>query len=646
MRAPIIWQPSDAYTNGSHLQRFMQKLNIESYDALYRFSIENTDEFWKSTLEELGIEWFEPYKVFVDLERGKPWPYWFVGGKINLTYNALRRAQDPGVRDRVILRWEGEDGTVRTLSYAEMEEQVARFAGVLQMLGVGKGDRVGLYMPMIPEAAIAHLAIARIGAISVPMFSGYGVEAVLIRLKDAGVKLIVTADGFYRRGRVVSMKEVVDKAAEGYGSLESIVVVRRLGVEVSWREGRDWAWDELLKTAEPVTIQPMDANDPFLIIYTSGTTGKPKGTVHYHGGLPLKATLDTAQFFDLREGETLFWLTDMGWLVGPMIVSAALTLGATLVMYEGAPDYPGWHRLARIIEHHQVTHLGVSPTLVRALMQHDEALSGDLSSLRMLLSTGEVWDSESYLWFFNEFGGGKLPIINFSGGTEISGGILGNVIYRPIKVGGFNSVALGIKAAICDEMGRPVCNQTGELSVLEPFVGMTQGFWKEPDRYLETYWGRFNDIWVHGDLAFQDDDGQFFILGRSDDTLKIAGKRLGPAEVEDLVTTLPHVTEAVAVGIPHPQKGEQLLVFVVPRGEENPEELSVAVSRLVEERLGKSFRPERVILVSQLPKTRTGKLMRRVVRQLYMGEVTGDLSSLDNPQAITAIKAAIDGQHG
>lgn len=644
MKDSAVWEPTVAYTDGSHLQRLMRRLNLGTYDELYRFSVERTEEFWGATLEELGVEWFEPYHRFVDVTRGKPWPRWFAGGKLNLAHVALAAARRPASRERIAVAWEGEDGETQALSYAQLAERVAQVAEGLHRLGVRRGDRVGLFLPMIPEAVISLLAVAHLGAVAVPMFSGYGTQAVLTRLGDAEARVLITVDGFYRRGAVVPVKEVADAVARAYPGLERVVVVRRLGGEVAWQTRRDVDWEELLTHGVTRPAEVMDPNDPFLIIYTSGTTGKPKGTIHYHGGLPFKATQDVAHLADLREGEVLLPLTDLGWVVAPVMISAALTLGATLVMYEGAPNYPNWGRLGEIIQRHRVTHLTLAPTVVRSLMPHADQLSADLSSLRVLIATGEVFDTESYLWFFREFGGGRLPIINYSGGTEIGGGILGNVVFRPIKPSGFNTVVPGIKAAVLDEGGRPVVDQVGELAVLEPFVGMTQGFWREPQRYLETYWSRFEGVWVHGDLAIQSPDGDFFIMGRSDDTLKVAGKRLGPAEVEDLVGGLSGVTEAAAVGLPHPQKGEELVVVVVAGPDVDRDELASTISNAVERRLGKPFRPGRVVFVPQLPKTRNAKVMRRVIRRVLAGEDPGDLSALENPGSVELLRQAAGGR--
>ncbi len=638
-----VWYPSEAYTRGSHLEALMRRLGVSDYDALYRLSIEQPDRFWAETLSELGIEWFEPYRAFVDMSRGPAWPSWFVGGKLNLSHIAVTQHARGPLAQQLAVVWEGEDGRISRLTYRELEQQVARAANGLLNLGITKGDRVGLFLPMIPETAVAALALARIGAIVVPIFSGYGPEAAATRLADAGAKLLITADGFFRRGRVVAMKPIADQAAR-IASTPKILVVQRLGMEVPFESGRDVWWHEAVgsQPAQAPT-EAMESMDPFMLIYTSGTTGRPKGTVHYHAGFPLKAAQDMAHLFDLRRGEVMFWFTDIGWMMGPWAIFGSLILGATVFLYEGAPDYPGPDRLWALIERHGITHLGISPTLVRALMPFgtEPIERHDLGSLRITGSTGEPWNPEPYLWFFENVGGGEKPIINYSGGTEVSGGLLGCTVFRPIKPTGFNTAVPGIHAAVLDEEGQPVTNRVGELAVLAPWPGMTKGFWKDPDRYQKTYWHRYEGVWVHGDWALVDDDGHWFILGRSDDTLKIAGKRVGPAEVESAAVEHPAVKEAGAIGVPHPVKGEAVVVFAVLNpGFEPSDTLAQEVQARVADVLGKPLKPEKVVFVPDLPKTRNAKVMRRLIKAAYLGEDTGDTSALENPEALDAIRAA------
>ncbi len=637
-----VWTPSENYTNGSHLQKLMQALGVSDYDELYRLSVNDPASFWKATLEEISFEWFEPYREYADLSRGVMWPHWFPGGRLNLAHNATTRHARGERARQLALVWEGENGSIVRLTYRELDQQVAQAANAMRQLGVKRGDRVGIYLPMLPETAVSFLAVARIGAIAIPIFSGYGAEAARTRLADAGATLLVTADGFLRRGRVVAMKTVADQALASTPSVERVLVVRRVNNGAAMQEGRDVWWDEAVESqAKDSPTEVMESMDPFMLIYTSGTTGRPKGTVHYHAGFPLKAAQDMAHLFDLRPGELMFWFSDMGWMMGPWEILGSLLLGATVFLYEGAPDYPGPDRLWSMVERHGVTHLGISPTLIRALIPYGEeqVKKHDVSSLRILGSTGEPWNPEPYQWFSEVVGGGRAPIINYSGGTEVSGGILGCTVFKPIAESSFNTPAPGIKAAVLNDDGEPVIGQVGELAVLAPWPGMTKGFWNDPERYERTYWGRFKNVWVHGDWALQDDEGYWYILGRSDDTLKIAGKRVGPAELESAAIHHPAVQEAGAVGVPHEVKGEAPVLFVVPRPEfEGSQELAAEIAEKVAEVLGKPMKPAAVYFVSDLPKTRNAKVMRRLLKAAYLGESGGDTSALVNPEVLEEVR--------
>jgi acetyl-CoA synthetase len=648
-RAAPVWHPTAEYLRGSHVENVMRTMGIKpdlaapetAYEEFYRRSIAEPDTFWRATLADMGIEWFEPFTCVADLSNGVQWSRWFPGGRLNLVHNAVFRHLKSSRADAPAIIWEGEDGEVVRLSYAELAREVGRAADMLRRLGIGKADRVGLFLPMLPETAIAALAVAHIGAIFIPIFSGYGAEAAAVRLRDSNAKLLITADAFYRRGQTVRLAEAAREAAGVSGYVETIVAVTRMSKD--FRADGIITWDEAIHNSSASdNIQPeqMDSMDPFMLIYTSGTTGKPKGTVHYHAGFPLKGAQDMAHLFDLRAGEVMFWFTDMGWMMGPWLILGALTLGATAFMYEGAPDYPGPDRIWRMVERHRVTQLGISPTLVRALIPSgaEPVRRHDLSSLRVLGSTGEVWNPEAYMWLFNEVGQRRLPIINYSGGTEVAGGLLGCTAFRPIKPCGFNTAVPGVKTVALDENGQPVIDAVGELAVLNSWPGMTKGFWQAPQRYIDTYWSRFDNVWVHGDWAMRDAEGHWFLLGRSDDTLKIAGKRLGPAEVEAAAGQCEGVKESAAVGVPHPTKGETPVLFVVLLpGCEASADRGREIAEKVAEALGKPLRPQEVYFVPDLPRTRNAKIMRRVVRAVHLGQEPGDLSGLENPSALTQI---------
>ncbi|HEV8540419.1 MAG TPA: AMP-binding protein [Nitrospiraceae bacterium] len=625
--------------------RFMQRHRIADYPALYARSIADPEWFWNAALEELGIEWARPYSRVLGLTRGIQWPDWFVGGQLNLVHNCVDKYRTGPHADHLAIRWEGEDGAQRSVTYGQLDREVCRAAVSLRRLGVGRGDRVAVFLPMIPEVAIITLACSKVGAIYTPVFSGFGAEAVAARVKDCEAKLLVTADGYFRRGALVKMKQVADEAAARCSTLEHLLVVRRADCPVPWQEGRDIWWHEAgpgetdLQPPEAQT-EVMNADEPFMIIYTSGTTGRPKGTVHVHSGFPIKAAQDLAFHFDLQPDDTLFWLTDMGWMMGPWEIMGTLTLGATCLLYEGVPDWPRSGRLWELVNTHHVTVLGISPTAIRALMRYGEAAvrEHDLHSLRVLGSTGEPWTPDAYRWYFQHVGQGRCPIINYSGGTEVSGGIVGGTVLHPCKPCAFSGPCLGMAAEIFDADGRPVRDEVGELVVTKPWPGMTRGFWRDPQRYLDTYWSRWPNVWLHGDWAATSEDGFWYILGRSDDTIKVAGKRLGPAEVEAILTGHPGVSEAAAIGVPHPVKGEALVCFVVLRhGWTASEALSSELAIRVAEHLGKPLKPAAVHAVSDLPKTRNAKILRRVIRSVFLGQDPGDLSSLESPHAIAAI---------
>jgi acetyl-CoA synthetase len=640
----VVWRPSPEVAARARITHFLARHGVPSLAALQRRSIEEPEWFWDAVARDLELAWTTPYTRVLDLSAGVAWPRWFPGGRLNLAANCLDRHLDGPRRDAPALIWEGEDGATRTLTYAELAREVGRLAGALRAMGIGPGDTVGLFLPMCPEAAIALLAVARLGAVYVPCFSGFGAQAVASRLQGCAARLLITADGFTRRGQVVRMKETADAAVAASPSVGAVLVLRRLGGDIPWTPGRDRWWHETMATApEAAPALPVEADHPCLVIYTSGTTGKPKGTVLTHGGFALKVASDMAYLFDVGAGDRVFWLSDLGWLMGPWLITGSLLLGATAVLFDGTPDHPAPDRLWALAARHRVTVLGLSPTAVRGLMPHgaDWVQRHDLSALRILGSTGEPWNPAPYRWYFDTVGGGRLPVINYTGGTEISGGILGCFPITPLKACAFTGPIPGMAADVYGDDGRPVRGQVGELVVTRPWPGMTRGFWRDPQRYEETYWARWPEVWVHGDWAYIDEDGFWFLQGRSDDTLKIAGKRLGPAEVESVLVGHPAVAEAAVVGVPHAVKGEAVLGFVVLRaGHAAAEGLRAELTDRVAEAVGKALRPERVLFVRELPKTRSAKIMRRVIRATYLGQEPGDLSSLDNPGGVQAITEA------
>ena len=641
----IVWRPTSQYVDNSNMKRFMQKHGIKTLDELTKRSIDDIEWFWDAAAKDLGIEWFKPYERILDTSKGIEWARWFIEGKLNIAHNCIDRHAEAR-KDKTAIVWQSEDGEVGKLSYGTLHEEVNRFANGLKGLGVRKGDAVGLYLPMSLQVPISMFAAFKLGAICVPIFSGFGASAVASRLNDVHAKILVTVDGALRKGKSLLVKKEADVAADLVKSIEHIIVCKRLGLEVPWTSTRDIWWDDLVKsqsTACP-TAQ-LDSEDVSLVLYSSGTTGKPKGTVHTHAGPLIECTKDVAYHFDTKDQDAFFWVTDIGWMMGPWMLIGALNLASTVVLFEGAFDYPRPDRLWKIIEDFKVTIFGISPTLVRLLMRYGEQhLAGhDLSTLRILGSTGEPWDPESWTWFFEKIGASRCPIINISGGTELIAPHLTPSplsLLKPCTVGG---PGLGMDVDVFNEKGESVRGEVGYLVMKKPCPSMTKGFWNDPQRYIETYWSRWPNVWYHADWALVDNDGFWFVLGRADDTMKVAGRRVGPAEVESALLEHPSVSEAGAVGVPDEVKGEEITCFVVLRPNVEPneqlkEELKDQVARV----MGKTFRPRDVRFVRQLPKTRSGKVVRRLIRSRLLGKAeAGDLSTLDNPEALDEIAKAL-----
>jgi acetyl-CoA synthetase len=639
----IIWHPSEHDIARSRLRRFCEATGNVSLDDLRSWAAEDIGRYWDEVVKDLGFIWNQPYESPVTFDRGALWPTWFEGGRFNYVENALDRFAVGSSASRTAVIWEDEDGNQRSFSYQELHTEVNRFANALTSLGVRKGDRIGIFLPMVPETVIATLACSKIGAIYIPLFSGYGEDAVAARLRDCEARVLITADAFPRRGRLIPMKQVADAAMANAPSVTTCITVQRTGTDGAWTPGRDYWWHDAVadQTSTFETVNT-DASDPYMIIYTSGTTGRPKGTVHAHAGFPIKSAHDLAYCFDLQPDDTLFWFTDLGWMMGPWTIAGGLMLNATLLLYEGTPDYPQPDRLWQLVEDHQVTVLGVAPTAIRALKTHGDEWPQrhDLSSLRALGSTGEMWDPESWYWLFEVIGDSKRPIINYSGGTETGGGILGCFTSEPIKSCAFSGPIPGMDADVVDETGQPVAGEVGELIIRQPWVGMTQGFWQDPERYLETYWSRFPNVWVHGDWTEVDADGYWHIRGRSDDVLKVAGKRIGPAELESAACTHSAVQESAAIGVPHELTGESVHIFAVLRPHHDPTDaLAEDIRLIMRQQLGASLQPECVHFVRELPKTRNGKIMRRVIRAAYLRLPTGEITALENPAIVEEIAA-------
>ena len=619
----FVWEPSAEQVEQANVVRLWRKLGCESYHELHRVSIEEPERFWPAVIDDLGLEFSTPWERVLDVSAGIEWATWFVGGRLNIATNCLHRHAERRPDD-VAAVFLGEDGERRERTYAELSHETTQLAEALVELGVEPGDRVAIYMPMCPEVAVASHACAHVGAVQVPIFSGFAATAIAQRLEASDAKVVICADGSFRRGRWLPMREAVDEA-------RADVVV------IEW-DRRRAEWPELVRR-QPGTLPALqvDSEHPYLLTYTSGTTGQPKGVLHVHGGFLVSIAREVAYQTDVNEGDVVHFATDMGWIMGSWTVVGAGAIGATIVFVEGAPDWPD-DRLWRTIEQERVTMLGVSPTLVRALLPKGDPQT-DTSSLRVITTTGEPWNPDPYLWLHEHVGRGVTPIVNISGGTEVGACFLSVCVAYPIKPVSLGFPALGEDMDVFDPEGRSVRGEVGELVCKRPFPGMTRGLWGDPERYLETYWRRFPRVWTHGDWASVDEDGYWYLHGRSDDTLNIAGKRIGPAELESAAVSHAGVAEAAAVGVPHEVKGEVAWIFCVRSPDTDAAEQDVAAK--VAEVLGKAFKPERVVFVGSLPKTRSAKIVRRAVRAKVLGKDPGDLSSVENPEALEEIANAI-----
>ena len=606
----MIWEPSPEWIERTNVWRFMRRLGCADREAFLRFSVDRLEEFWDELVREIAIEWQEPYTQVLDASAGPEWARWFIGGRLNIAHNCVDRHAASG--NTACIR-EGEDGAIRRVTFAELQRESNRVANGLRAMGLEPGDRVALLMPMAAEILAILYGCFKAGLTVVPIFAGFGTGAIATRLSDSGARVLFTAESMTRRGKRLPLAEKVPA-----GAVEHVILLER--------------WNEFTASqADTFDTLALDSAHPAFILYTSGTTGRPKGVVHTHAGCLAQMGKEIWLGFDHQPRDLFFWLSDIGWMMGPWTIIGNHLFGGAIFLYDGAPDHPGPMRLWEMIEGHGITTFGISPTVIRMLGKHAAGLP-PMASLRLLGSTGEPWDDASWLWFFEHIGRRRCPIINISGGTEIVGSFLFPLPIQALKPSSLGGPAPGMATEVVDEDGRPVRGRMGYLVCTKPAPSMTRGVWNDPQRYLETYWSRFPGMWYHGDWASVDADGHWFVHGRADESMNVAGRKVGPAEVEEAALANPAVGEAAVIGVPDEIKGEAIILFAVPRAGAAPAPDDVA--RTVVEQMGAAFRPREVHIVAELPKTQSGKIVRRLLRRHYLGEPLGDISTVANPGSL------------
>ncbi|OYR57048.1 AMP-binding protein [Halorubrum halodurans] len=658
----VVHEPDPAFAEATNVAAFMREYGIDDYEELIARTTSSVDRepesgvdwFWDEVVDYLDVDFYTDYDAVRDDADGPQFTEWYPGGEINVAHNVVDRhaAVDSPNRNRVALIWEGEPGDVREVTFHELHRESNRVANYLESVGVETGDTVGLYMPMVPEVVSILYGCLKVGAIAVPIFSGFGREATATRIDDAEPAVLFTGDGFHRRGSEVRLKATADAAIDDAGHVEDVVVYDRLGATpdgegaepVPWQAGRDVTWGDAIEPRSPeYGTKRLPSNAESMLLYSSGTTGTPKGIVHTHAGVLVQCAKEIHFGFDRKPADRFFWVADIGWMMGPWTLIGNHAFGGTVVMYEGAPDHPEPDRYWELIDRHGITQFGVSPTAIRALRKHgDEWVEGhDLSSLRILGSTGEPWDPESWTWFHEEVGGGECPIINISGGTEICGCFLMPMPNRPLKPCTLGGPGLGMAIDVVDETGESVAatDERGYLVARDSCPSMTKSLWSGDERYLEEYWSTWPDLWDHGDFAQRDADGFWFLHGRADDALNVAGRKVGPAEIEGVLIDHDAVNQAAAIGVPDETTGTAVVAYVIVEpGVEPTDALREELRDLVGAEHGKPFRPREVRFVDAFPKTQSGKVIRRAIGAVHRGEDPGDLSSMENPEALEGLR--------
>ncbi len=616
----------------------MKQYGISSLDELSEKSKNDLEWYWEAVSKDVGIVWNSPYSKILDSSKGIMWSKWFIDGKTNIYSSSVEKFVKE-TSDKIAYHFVSEDNTVKTLTYFELDQQVSKLANGLKSLGVKRGDVVAIYLPMIEEAIVAILASAKIGAIQTVIFSGYSTESLHVRLKDCNAKILFVSDGFHRKGKPISQKNSVNKALEDT-SVEKTIVVNYKNIDSYEKSNKLIFYSDLISSqSDNCPTEIMDSEEPLFILYTSGTTGKPKGVVHTHGGFSVFAGHQAAYLIDLRSNDVLFWPADIGWITGLVWnVYGLLIMGASSVIYDGALDFPNSERIWKMLSDYHATIFGISPTATRLFKKNNEEPleTYSLDKIRNIPTTGEPLDEDSWWWLFEKIGNKKIPIMNLSGGTEIGGAMLSVFPGMKLKPSTVGIPVPGMHLDVVDDDQNPVRNENGYLVIKSPWPGMTRGLLNDNERFIETYWSRFENIWFHGDYVFVDKDNLWYMRGRTDDVINVSGHRLSTAEIEHTVISHTKISDAASIAIPDEITGEAIVLFFVP-DEKTNENLTDEISNFVSEKIGKLARPKHIYQISDLPKTRTGKILRRLLKSKLLGKELGDLSSLENPQILEEI---------
>ena len=629
--------PDEKQKNNSNIFQFMENLGISSLEQLSKKANEDTEWFWKEVEKYCNIVWDTPYHKIVDTSKGMPWSRWFVEGKTNIYKSSVEKFSKV-FPNKIAYTFVSEDGKTSAITYSELDSKVCKLANALKSLGVKKGDVIAIYLPMIEESILAILASAKIGAIQTVIFSGYSSDSLQIRIQDCNAKILFASDGFHRKGKKISQKNVIEQIILKT-NLEKIIVVQYKGIDKYEKSEKVCFYDEIISSQQdscPTEI--MDSEDPLFILYTSGTTGKPKGVVHVHGGFSVFSAHQAAFLIDTCPEDVILWPADIGWITGLVWnVYGLLIRGASAVIYDGALDFPNFDRIWKMLENHNVTIFGISPTAVRLYKKNNiEPLKNHtLEKIKNIPTTGEPLDEDSWRWLFEKVGNKKIPIMNLSGGTEIGGAMLSVFPGMKLKPSTVGIPCPGMNLDVLDDLGNSVREKDGYLVIKSPWPGMTRSLLNDDDRFIQTYWSRFENIWFHGDYVYVDKDNLWYMKGRTDDVINVSGHRMSTAEIEHTAISHSNISDAASIAIPDEITGEAIILFVVP--EKSESNLDTEISNFISEKIGKLARPKAVFVLSDLPKTRTGKIMRRLLKAKLLGLDLGDLSSLENPQVLNEI---------